>query len=73
LRILEAGCSAQQWIDGWATQGYRRFRCGNCGKQFNERSVRVLNRAQYPREVTAVQRWRHMRKTAIVLAVLATA
>jgi hypothetical protein len=29
-------------------QGYRRFRCRACGKQFNERSDRILNRAQYP-------------------------
>jgi hypothetical protein len=40
-------------------QGYRRFRCGNCGKQFNERSAGVLNRAQYPSEVIAlVVLWR---------------
>src|SRR4029079_169357 len=30
-------------------QGYRRFRCGDCGKQFNERSAGLLNRAQYPK------------------------
>jgi putative transposase len=29
-------------------QGYRRFRCRDCGKQYNERSAGVLNRAQYP-------------------------
>ncbi len=41
------------------TQGYRRFRCGNCSKQFNERSVGVLNRAQYPSDVIAlVVLWR---------------
>ena len=27
-------------------QGYRRFRCRDCGKQFNERSESLLNRAQ---------------------------
>src|SRR3954469_12402698 len=27
-------------------QGYRRFRCRACGKQFNERSDTLLNRAQ---------------------------
>ena len=36
------------------TQGYRRYRCGTCGKQFNERSVGVLNRAQYPSDVIAL-------------------
>jgi transposase-like protein len=29
-------------------QGYRRFRCRDCGKQFNERSAGLLNRTQYP-------------------------
>ena len=28
-------------------QGYKRFRCRRCGKQFNERSGTLLNRAQY--------------------------
>src|ERR1700732_1198888 len=42
-----------------AAQGYRRFRCGNCGKQFNERSAGLLNRAQYPSDVIAlVVLWR---------------
>jgi putative transposase len=40
-------------------QGYRRFRCRACGKQFNERSAGVLNRAQYPSDVVAlVVLWR---------------
>src|SRR5262252_7479479 len=40
-------------------QGYRRFRCGGCGKQFNERSAGLLNRAQYPSDVIAlVVLWR---------------
>jgi transposase-like protein len=40
-------------------QGYRRFRCCNCGKQFNERSAGLLNRAQYPSDVIAlVVLWR---------------
>lgn len=42
----------------WTTQGYRRFRC-RCGKQFNERSAGVLNKAQYPSDVIAlVVLWR---------------
>src|SRR5215210_6841473 len=41
------------------TQGYRRFRCRSCGKQFNERSAGVLNRTQYPSDVVAlVVLWR---------------
>ena len=40
-------------------QGYRRFRCRACGKQFNERSATLLNRAQYPSDVIAlVVLWR---------------
>jgi transposase-like protein len=40
-------------------QGYRRFRCRSCGKQFNERSLGLLNRAQYPSDVIAlVVLWR---------------
>ena len=36
------------------TQGYRRFRCRACGRQFNERSGGILNRAQYPSDVIAL-------------------
>jgi putative transposase len=32
-------------------QGYRRFRCRDCGKQFNERSGGVLNRASPPSDI----------------------
>jgi hypothetical protein len=40
-------------------QGYRRFRCRACGKQFNERSAGALNRTQYPSDVIAlVVLWR---------------
>ena len=34
-------------------QGYRRFRCRACRRQFNERTGSVLNRAQYPSDVTS--------------------
>jgi putative transposase len=30
-------------------QGYQRFRCRDCGRQFNERSDGVLNRTCLPR------------------------
>ena len=40
-------------------QGYRRFRCLDCAKQFNERSAGLLNRTQYPSDVIAlVVLWR---------------
>jgi len=35
-------------------QGYRRFRCRDCGKQFNERSGGLLNRTQYPSDIIAL-------------------
>src|ERR1700676_1721409 len=47
-------------------QGYRRFRCRACGKQFNERSGRILNRAQYPSDVIAlVVFWRPRYKLSL--------
>lgn len=40
-------------------QGYRRFRCRECGKQFNARSAGLLNRTQYPSDIIAlVVLWR---------------
>jgi len=33
--------------------GYRRFRCRDCDKQFNERSDGVLNRASLPSDIIA--------------------
>ncbi len=35
-------------------QGYRRFRCRDCGKQFNERSRGVLNRTSLPSDIIAL-------------------
>jgi putative transposase len=47
-------------------QGYKRFRCRTCGKQFNERSGTLLNRAQYPSDVIAlVVLWRLRYKLAL--------
>jgi hypothetical protein len=34
-----------------AAQGYCRFRCRECGKQFNGRSAGLLNRTQFPSDV----------------------
>jgi hypothetical protein len=34
-------------------RGYRRFRCRNCGRQFNERSNGVLNRTCLPSDIIA--------------------
>jgi putative transposase len=35
-------------------QGYRRFRCRDCDRQFNERSGGVLNRTSLPSDIIAV-------------------
>ncbi len=34
-------------------RGYRRFRCRDCGRQFNERSAGVLNRTCLPSDIIA--------------------
>jgi hypothetical protein len=40
-------------------RSYRRFRCRECGKQYNERSGSPLNQTQYPSDVIAfVVLWR---------------
>jgi transposase-like protein len=40
-------------------RGYRRFRCRDCGKQYNERSAGCLNRTQHPSDIIAlVVLWR---------------
>jgi putative transposase len=34
--------------------GYRRFRCRDCNRGFNERSGTVFNRLQYPTDVVGL-------------------
>src|SRR3954467_8624526 len=59
MRCLDCGSQAITERPERTAQGYRRFRCRACGKQFNERSVTVLNRTQYPSDVIAlVVLWR---------------
>src|SRR5436853_3105694 len=59
MRCLECGSEAVTERPERTAQGYRRFRCRACSKQFNERSGGVLNRAQYPSDVIAlVVLWR---------------
>ena len=49
------GCSSGAVTErpNLTTQGYRRFRCRDCYKQFNERSAGVLNRASLPSDIIA--------------------
>ena len=56
---VERGSAAVTEQPERTVRGYKRFRCRQCGKQFNERSGTLLNRAQYPSDVVAlVVLWR---------------
>src|SRR5436305_5191574 len=66
MRCLECGSEAVTERPERTAQGYRRFRCRACGKQFNERSATLLNRTQYPSDVIAlVVLWRLRYKLAL--------
>jgi len=66
MRCLECGSAVVTERPERTAQGYRRFRCRMCGKQFNERSGTVLNRTQYPSDVIAlVVLWRLRYKLAL--------
>src|SRR3954454_9412950 len=66
MRCLECGSQAVTERPERTAQGYRRFRCRTCGKQFNERSGGLLNRTQYPSDVIALEvLWRLRYKLAL--------
>src|SRR5258708_21653 len=66
MRCIECGSTAVWERSERPAQGYRRFRCRNYGKQFNERSAGSLNRTQYPSDVIAlVVLWRLRYKLAL--------
>ncbi len=66
MRCVGCGSAAVSERSERTAQGYRRFRCRVCGKQFNERSAGVLNRTQYPSDVIAlVVLWRLRCKLAL--------
>ena len=59
MQCIGCGSTAVSERNERTTQGYRRFRCRACGKQFNERSESLLNRTQHPSDVIAlVVPWR---------------
>src|ERR687893_1139142 len=59
MRCAGCGSAAVTERPERTARGYRRFRCRDCGRQFNERSAGLLNRAQYPSDVIAlVVLWR---------------
>ena len=51
MRCVGCGSEAVTERPERTAQGYRRFRCRSCGKQFNGRTGTVLNRAQYPSDI----------------------
>ena len=59
MRCAGCGSAAVTERPERTARGYRRFRCRDCGRQFNERSAGLLNRTQYPSDVIAlVVLWR---------------
>jgi transposase-like protein len=66
MECVGCGSAAVSERSECTAQGYRRFRCRACGKQFNERSTGILNRTQYPSDVIAlVVLWRLRYKLAL--------
>jgi putative transposase len=59
MRCVACGSEAVTEQLERTAQGYHRLRCRACGRQSNERSATLLNRAQYPSDVIAlVVLWR---------------
>jgi transposase-like protein len=54
MKCMTCGGAAISERPERTAQGYRRFRCRDCGKQFNERTGGLLNRTQYPSDVIAL-------------------
>ena len=66
MECIACGSAAVSERSECTAQGYRRFRCRACDKQFNERSAGSLNRTQYPSDVIAlVVLWRLRYKLAL--------
>src|SRR3954454_9159043 len=66
MRCVACGSEAVTERAERTARGYRRFRCRACGKQSDERSATLLNRAQYPSDVIAlVVLWRLRYKLAL--------
>src|SRR3954451_14448966 len=66
MQCLECGSEAVAERPERTAQGYRRFRCRHCGKQFNECSGGALNRTPHPSDVIAlVVLWRLRYKLAL--------
>jgi putative transposase len=53
MDCVDCGSSAVTERPEVTARGYRRYRCRDCGRQFNERSGGVLNRACLPSDIIA--------------------
>ena len=53
MDCLECGSTSVMERPELTARGYRRFRCRECGKQFNERSAGALNRTCLPSDIIA--------------------
>jgi putative transposase len=53
MDCVDCGSSAVTERREVTARGYRRYRCRDCGRQFNERSGGVLNRACLPSDIIA--------------------
>src|SRR3712207_351905 len=59
MECIGCGSAAATERPERTARGYRRFRCRECGMQYNERSGGSLNRTHYPSDVIAlVVLWR---------------
>ncbi len=66
MKCVSCGSPAVTERPERTAQGYGRFRCRMCRKQFNERHQGILNRTQYPSDVIAlVVLWRLHYKLAL--------
>ncbi len=54
MECVACGSAATSERRDCTAQGYRRFRCRDCGRQFNERSGGVLNRTCLPSDIIAL-------------------
>ncbi len=54
MECVACGSTATSERRERTAQGYRRFRCRDCGRQFNERSGGVLNRTCLPSDIIAL-------------------
>jgi transposase-like protein len=53
MHCVACGSAAVTARPELTAQGYRRFKCQDCGQQFNERSDGILSRASLPSDVIA--------------------